>query len=379
MAKLELDAPAPHERAPGIPADLDALCVDLLRSESLRAAAPRRRRSARAPRARPTRGAVRARVASGAERRVRRARCRQLTARSSGRSKGRSTGAGTRVVVVEGEPGIGKSSVVQHFLKTLPESVLALSGRCYEQESVPFKGVDTMIDSLSEWLVALPDAEIDLLIAGGVRHLATVFPVLKRVGKIAGATRGAREAASASALREWALLHRRAWIRASLRGVGRARTARSLRGRLAVGGRRQHCASSASAVPTQGGSLPPRRDDARWGRDLRRRDREIPDLGRAGLASRGLVERRSDPARGRAVDRRRRQGVPSVRRARGPSCERRGGTLSSSRSSCDRREPATFRRTCHAPRGALGANPGAGCGGSSVPRVRRDRRLSDPV
>jgi predicted ATPase len=198
-AKREREPPPPHERAPGIPPDLDALCMDLLR---------------RIPSERPREEAIRARLGIARDDAPRSVGAGEAGAVFVGRDA--EIGAlgqalqqavdarSARVVVVEGEPGIGKSSVVQHFLKTLPEGVLALSGRCYEQESVPFKGVDTMIDSLSEWLVARPDAEIDLLIAGGVRHLATVFPVLSRVAKIAAATRGAREAASAAALREQA-------------------------------------------------------------------------------------------------------------------------------------------------------------------------------
>jgi predicted ATPase len=198
-AKLELEPPPPRERVPGIPADLDALCVDLLR---------------RAPSQRPREEAIRARLGVMRDESPRSARTGEAGTPFVGREAELVAldhafqrvvdERRARVVVVEGEPGMGKSSVVQHFLRALPESVLALRGRCYEQESVPFKGVDTMIDSLSEWLVALPDAEIEALLSGGVRHLATVFPVLNRVGKIAAATRGAREVASPSALREQA-------------------------------------------------------------------------------------------------------------------------------------------------------------------------------
>jgi hypothetical protein len=108
------------------------------------------------------------------------------------------------VIVVEGDPGMGKSSLVQHFLGTLPPNALVLCGRCSEQETVPFKGIDSMVDALSEWLLALPEAQVESLIAGGVRYMATVFPVLNRVDVIADATRDARDVANVTALREQA-------------------------------------------------------------------------------------------------------------------------------------------------------------------------------
>ena len=36
---------------------------------------------------------------------------------------------------------------------------LILSGRCYEQESIPYKGVDGIVDALAGYLARLPSAE----------------------------------------------------------------------------------------------------------------------------------------------------------------------------------------------------------------------------
>lgn len=56
------------------------------------------------------------------------------------------------VVLLEGRSGIGKTALIKHFLGTSLEklpNLLSLSGRCYEFESVPYKGFDSLIDLLS--------------------------------------------------------------------------------------------------------------------------------------------------------------------------------------------------------------------------------------
>ena len=57
-------------------------------------------------------------------------------------------------VYVHGPSGIGKSALVRRFLDQLSASgdVVVLRGRCYEQESVPYKALDGVIDSLSHYL-----------------------------------------------------------------------------------------------------------------------------------------------------------------------------------------------------------------------------------
>jgi len=103
-------------------------------------------------------------------------------------------------VLVHGEPGMGKTALVRRFLDDAAEadpSLLVLSGRCYEQESLPFKAFDAIIDARSRRLSELDESEARLLLRGGVRFLATMFPVLRRVG--AGSSRGAGGAQAASA------------------------------------------------------------------------------------------------------------------------------------------------------------------------------------
>ena len=55
------------------------------------------------------------------------------------------------LALVRGKSGIGKSSLVEHFLRELsgrPNTVV-LAGRCYERESMPYKAFDNVVDSMA--------------------------------------------------------------------------------------------------------------------------------------------------------------------------------------------------------------------------------------
>jgi hypothetical protein len=114
-AKRTRTAPAPHELDPDVPADLDELCQHLLRRE---------------PSARPAFVGRNAELAELAH-------------------AYRRTRDGEReLIIVQGEPGVGKSTLVRRFLEShvaLDGEAVILAGRCYEQESVPFKAFDTVI------------------------------------------------------------------------------------------------------------------------------------------------------------------------------------------------------------------------------------------
>ena len=63
---------------------------------------------------------------------------------------------------VHGESGVGKSALVRNFLDDLREhesDTVILEGRCYERESVSYKALDGVIDSLTKYLMALPGSE----------------------------------------------------------------------------------------------------------------------------------------------------------------------------------------------------------------------------
>jgi serine/threonine protein kinase len=169
----KLTEAAPADCGSATPDDLRTLCMDLLRRE---------------PGERPDLQQIRARLGRATSsrapvREVFVGRERELESLRDALAKTES-GAGA-AVVVRGEPGIGKSALVEQLLSGVPPHSVVLRGRCYEQENVPFSGADSLVDALSELLLGADAGEVDRWIAGGVSNVARVFPVLCRVPAIA--------------------------------------------------------------------------------------------------------------------------------------------------------------------------------------------------
>jgi len=178
LAKQEREAPLPSSLAPGIPADLEGLCVDLLQRE---------------PERRPTAAEVLRRVGSGPSG----IRPRDAVKRDAGdlflgrdahlkalQEAFAATHRGRAVAVhVCGRSGMGKSALVREFLARLQRSdrAVTLVGRCYERESVSFKALDSLVDALCQHLMRLPDTRAAELMPRDILALARVFPVLQRV------------------------------------------------------------------------------------------------------------------------------------------------------------------------------------------------------
>ena len=95
------------------------------------------------------------------------------------------------VVCVHGPSGIGKSALLQCFLDRVLErkDVVVLRGRCYEHESIPYKALDGVIDSLSRYLRSLRRSQADALMPRDVRALSRLFPVMLQVEAVAAAPR----------------------------------------------------------------------------------------------------------------------------------------------------------------------------------------------
>jgi serine/threonine protein kinase len=182
--KLRIEPPAPCELASGIPDDLNALCVDLLRRE---------------PKARPAGRDVLRRLGNltgsltvGMPVQPPRHQLATLVSRAkeleslelafADVDQGR-----TVAQYVHGPSGVGKTALVRRFLDNLidRDQAIVLSGRCYEQESVPYKALDSVVDALSQYLKRLPLWEAQSLLPADLRSLVRVFPVLREAEAMA--------------------------------------------------------------------------------------------------------------------------------------------------------------------------------------------------
>ncbi len=171
------EAPAPTDLVDGVPPDLNELCVKLLR---------------RQPDQRPSGREVAAffGVEEADDEAVPQAQAMLFVGRE--RHLAELDGAfqevlagQTNVIRVHGRSGAGKSALIQHFLDGLTErqQAIVLTGRCYEQESVPYKGVDSLFDAVTQFLrnTTLP---LTSLLPTHITALARIFPVLNRIKMI---------------------------------------------------------------------------------------------------------------------------------------------------------------------------------------------------
>ena len=108
-----------------------------------------------------------------------------------------ATRAGEGVTVyLHGNSGMGKSTLVRNFLdqvKAGTRNAVVLQGRCYERESVPYKGLDGVVDSLSRHLASQRRPKAESLMPRNRAALARVFPVMLQVDAIFDARSGQTE------------------------------------------------------------------------------------------------------------------------------------------------------------------------------------------
>jgi serine/threonine protein kinase len=199
VKKQSVEPPPPREISLEIPEDLSRLCQDLLRLR---------------PESRPTGGEVIRRLEGemkiaepsaethepvddqlvGREEQLRVLEDSYLTVKK-----------GTALTVyIYGTSGMGKSAITRHFLQKLVKrdrNVVILEGRCYERESVPYKALDGVIDSLSKYLVSLPQVKAEALMPRDVHALSRLFPVMLRVNSVLNAPQREQEIPDPIALR----------------------------------------------------------------------------------------------------------------------------------------------------------------------------------
>jgi len=92
-----------------------------------------------------------------------------------------SAQGGSVVVLLSGRSGMGKTVLAQRFLGRTGEQAgtLVLSGRCFEREALPFKGMDGVVDELSRYLAHEAPREVIDALPADLHYLARVFPVLR--------------------------------------------------------------------------------------------------------------------------------------------------------------------------------------------------------
>ncbi|HEY0467371.1 MAG TPA: protein kinase, partial [Polyangiaceae bacterium] len=179
--KEETGAEPPSALVPGVPPDLEKLCLDLLHPD------PKRRpraeeivtRLARGEARTPTTAPPSARSPSSLRPFVGRKSQLELLENAFDAS-----GQGQAVVVLlAGRSGMGKTVLSQRFLNRVKNQphTLVLSGRCFEREALPFKGMDSVVDELSRYLSRVEPPEIAQALPPDLHYLARVFPVLRAV------------------------------------------------------------------------------------------------------------------------------------------------------------------------------------------------------
>jgi serine/threonine protein kinase len=173
--------PPPRSFNPRLPARLDKLCMDLLDPE------PTRRADGDA-----VMRALGVEPSPASLELVRSQAAAPFVGRSAELAQLRAALAETRThgcvaMFVRGASGMGKSALLRTFLDeaAAQPGTVVLKGRCYERESVPFKTLDTLVDSLAGHLMGLTAAELEALLPRDISALARLFPVLRRVPAVA--------------------------------------------------------------------------------------------------------------------------------------------------------------------------------------------------
>lgn len=184
LDKQQKSAPPPSQVVPGIPPDLDELCKALLAFEP--AARPSGATVLRAFDATEIASRHPSLSSSAATELVgREAELDQLRMAYRGLAE-----HGPRIVLVRGTSGLGKSTLVTAFLAELRASEPApaiLSGRCYRNESVPFKALDGVVDALAGEMLRMRKDRAAELVPRHAALLPQLFPTLGRVEVIARA------------------------------------------------------------------------------------------------------------------------------------------------------------------------------------------------
>ena len=187
MNKQNFDPPAPAELTRNVPEDLNKLCVVLLSRQP--EARPTGReilhtlgRGKTGPLLQPITSTPVANLGQPAGFIGRERQLQELAEAFDITRRGQ-----TVTVYLHGGSGMGKSALARYFLDELQRAepdVVVLEGRCYERESVPYKALDGVVDSLTKYLLSLSSAKAAALMPPEVLALARLFPVMLQVDSV---------------------------------------------------------------------------------------------------------------------------------------------------------------------------------------------------
>jgi len=187
--KLSTAPPTPSELVAGVPKRLEDLCMDLLEVPADKRPSGKEILGKLAVSAGAAPAEPESRQGASNRDTVFVGRGTHLEALEKAYWKSRNEKA--VVMYIHGRSGMGKTRLALRFLENLRarEPTVVLKGRCYQQESVPYKAFDGVMDALTRYLRRLPDREAALLAPRNVRDLVRLFPVLGRVEVLAEASR----------------------------------------------------------------------------------------------------------------------------------------------------------------------------------------------
>ena len=94
----------------------------------------------------------------------------------------------TVITMVSGVSGMGKTALVRQFLSDLRSleqpDLIALTSRCYERESTPYKAIDPLVDTITRYLRVLDTYSATRLLPQDAGLLARLFPVMQAIEEV---------------------------------------------------------------------------------------------------------------------------------------------------------------------------------------------------
>jgi tetratricopeptide (TPR) repeat protein len=86
---------------------------------------------------------------------------------------------GAATVLVTGKSGVGKTALIRRFLRDLGTTAsLVVSGRCYEQELIPYNALDEIVDAIAAYLRSLPSRQRNAIVDRDTALAARILPAL---------------------------------------------------------------------------------------------------------------------------------------------------------------------------------------------------------